>query len=190
MRFRTTSKHESAAKPTPFDRARRVLSVCIGFSFWSPQWTNRDGLYHKNQDFRRILHFRRTSKHRNGAKLSLFDRAYRVLSLCIGYTFWSSQCENRGGVHNKIQDFRRNLHFKTHPCMEIERNRVPSTELVDVYRFVQDVAFGFLNVRIVVEFTIKSRILEGICILGRHLSMEMKSSGSYSIEPVEFYVFV
>ena len=77
-----------------------------------------------------------------------------------------------------------------HPSMELERDGVHSIELIKFYLFVWVSAFGPLNGRIVVDFTIKSRILEGFCILGEHPSMEMERDGVHSIELVEFYLSV
>ena len=37
--------HKNKARSSSLSTARRVLSVCIGFSILSPQWANRGGLY-------------------------------------------------------------------------------------------------------------------------------------------------
>ena len=74
--------------------------------------------------------------------------------------------------------------------MKIERNVIHSIELVDLYLPVWVSAFDPLNGRIVVDFTIQSRILEEICILGGHPSMKMERTGTHSIEFVESYLSV
>ena len=87
LHFMRTFKNGNEAKFSPFDRTRRVLSVCIGFSFWCLQCVSRGAVYYKIQDFRMILHFRRTSKHGNGVKSSPFDRTCRILSVCMSFGF-------------------------------------------------------------------------------------------------------
>ena len=74
--------------------------------------------------------------------------------------------------------------------MKMERNWVHSIEPVDFYLSVRVSVFGPPNGRIVVNFTIKSRILEEICILGGHPSRKMKRTGTHSTELVDFYLSV
>ena len=38
-------KHTISVAISPFDKARRALSVCVGLRFWSAQWANRGGVY-------------------------------------------------------------------------------------------------------------------------------------------------
>ena len=42
---------------SPFDRAPRGLSICVGLRFRSHQWANRGGVFEKIWDFEGISQF-------------------------------------------------------------------------------------------------------------------------------------
>ena len=44
LQFWGICRHGIRVEMSPFDRAHRALSVCVGLRFWFPQWANRDGL--------------------------------------------------------------------------------------------------------------------------------------------------
>ena len=94
---------------SPFDRARRALSVYVGLRFWSLNGRIVVGftkcLAFFPLFFARILDFSVICGGVREKVNSAFHRTRRALSVCVGLRFWSPQWGNRDGVYEQIWDF-------------------------------------------------------------------------------------
>ena len=84
---------------TPFDRARRVLSVDVDLRYWFPSLGESWWGFTKCVEFFFVIFlivfwiFLEFCMGVREKVNNAFDRSHRALSVCVGFSFWS-----RGGV--------------------------------------------------------------------------------------------